>query len=141
MPAFVQYHFPHEMADNSLLADLDDHPLPDHRTLAELQIPTAFDFGIFDEAVLLGETPSSLLDGGPGDPHQELGIDHLSWLPPPLDGNPAHLTDEVDFSAAQHRLRARPGPADPAAALKGRVERKAEQNRCGRAIRPFIPVP
>jgi hypothetical protein len=110
------------MAESTSLADLNDVALPDLSTLTELQIPAEFDFGDFDEAALLGRTPSLIVDDEVGTP----GCDNLSWLPPPLSES-RHSSETSGASTAHQWQHTRPSPS---AVLRGKVERRAEQNRC-----------
>ena len=116
------------MAQRSSLPDLLDIPLPDFPSVEELQIPADLDFDALDEAFLLGETPSLIVDDAAGNLQQEQGPNHLSWLPPPSTEGPLYCSGEAGESAGHQQWQhARPGPS---AAHRGRVQRKAEQNRC-----------
>jgi hypothetical protein len=109
-------------------------PLPNLSTLNELQLPAEFDFGAFDEAALLGGTPPLFVEEA-GAPQQELGFDHLHWLPSPLSESlTQHTVEAGNTSTAHQRRNAVPGPSGPAAVLEGRVHRKAEQNRYSKMV-------
>ena len=112
------------MAESDSLADLHDISLPDLSTLTYLQIPADLDFGVIDEAALLGRTPSLIFDDEAGTP-QQLESDNLSWLPPPLSESSAHSSEVAGVSTARQQ-HTRPNPT---AVLRGRVERRAEQKQ------------
>ena len=122
------------MAAGGVPAGLRDIPLPD---LDELQIPIDWDFAAFDESGLAGNPPSIILSDGTA-AHRSESFDHLSWLHPTTSESNGQASDDALPSGADQQQQTRPTPAERAAGPKGKVERKAEQNRCCNADRLLL---
>ena len=107
---------------------LNDIALPD---LAELQIPSEFDLFAFGESGLLSDPPSLIVHDEAAEPHAS---DHLSWLPPATPAG-CQFPEEAAPSNGAQEPQALPSVTGRAAPPKGKMERKAEQNRCRGANR------
>ena len=118
------------MAAGSFFEDLNDIPLPD---FGELQIPSDLDFSGFDESGLpYAPTPLIVNNEASARQPEPSAFDYHNWLPPATPES--HLSEGVlstaDHHQQQHQQHTESKPTERAAAPRGTVERKAEQNRC-----------